>query len=280
MRPTIAHVHLGTTRLPDKYVFMALLRPSVTLFALAFVASCQRNPAPASTVPASPPAAEAKVAPATVGLPPKADSTARKASSARPPAITILATEPMVLPRGSDVAPTYSPEDELARMHPVDGYRVELVASEPLVQDPIAVDFDADGRMYVVEMRGFMPNVKGTDEDRPVGRIVVVEDTNHDGVMDRATVFLDSLVMPRAIKVTEHGVLVAAPPNLWLVRDTTGDLQADTRQLIRNDYGNPRSNPEHQANGLLWGIDNWIHNANYPGEFRIGTDGKIIFRKT
>ncbi len=178
------------------------------------------------------------------------------------------------------VAPVYSPEEERARFHAVDGYRLELVASEPLVQDPIAIDFDADGRMYVVEMRGFMPNLQGTGEDRPTGRIVVLEDTNHDGRMDKSTIFMDSLVLPRAVKVLEHGVLVAAPPNLWLARDTTGDLRADTRQLIRTDYGNPKGNPEHSANGLFWGIDNWIHNANYAGQLRMGADGHMIFRTT
>ena len=176
------------------------------------------------------------------------------------------------------VAPVHSPEDERARFHAVDGYRLELVASEPLVQDPIAIDFDADGRMYVVEMRGYMPNLQGTGEDRPTGRIVVLEDTDHDGRMDKSTIFMDSLVLPRAVKVLEHGVLVGAPPNLWLARDTTGDLRADTRELIRNDYGNPKGNPEHSANGLFWGIDNWIHSANYAGQLRVGADGHVIFR--
>jgi mono/diheme cytochrome c family protein len=161
----------------------------------------------------------------------------------------------------------------------VPGYHLELVAAEPLVQDPVAVDFDPDGRMYVVEMRGFMPNLAGTGEDQPVGRVVVLEDTDGDGRMDKSTVFMDSLVLPRAIKVLEHGVLIAAPPSLWLVHDTNGDLKADTKELIRNDYGG-RGNPEHLPNGLMWGIDNWIHNANYGGQFRVGDDGKITYRKT
>jgi mono/diheme cytochrome c family protein len=93
-------------------------------------------------------------------------------------------------------------------------------------------------------------------------------------------VFLDSLVLPRAIKVLEHGVLVAETPNLWLVHDSNGDLHADSRELVRSDYGTKQSNPEHNANGLFWGIDNWIHNANYGGEFKLAADGKIVFRKT
>jgi putative membrane-bound dehydrogenase-like protein len=177
------------------------------------------------------------------------------------------------------VTPVHTAEAEQKLFHMVPGYHLELVASEPLVQDPVAVDFDADGRMYVVEMRAFMPNLQGTGEDRPIGRVVVLEDTDGDGRMDKSTVFMDSLVLPRAVKVLEHGVLIAAPPNLWLVRDTTGDLRADTKELIRKDYGGA-GNPEHLPNGLMWGIDNWIHNANYPGQFRLGDDGKLIYRKT
>ena len=182
--------------------------------------------------------------------------------------------------QGSDVTPVHTAEAEQALFKTAEGYRLELVAAEPLVQDPVAIDFDADGRMYVAEMRGFMPNLQGTGEDRPVGRIVVLEDTDDDGRMDKKTVFLDSLVLPRSIKVLEHGVLVAETPNVWLVHDTNGDLKADSKELVRSDYGTKQSNPEHNANGFVWGIDNWIHNANYGGEFRLGADGKFVFRKT
>jgi glucose/arabinose dehydrogenase len=181
---------------------------------------------------------------------------------------------------GSAVTPVYTAEQELARFTTQPGYRVELVAAEPLVQDPVAIDFDPDGRIWVVEMRAFMPNLQGTGEDRPVGRIVVLDDTNDDGRMDRKTVFMDSLVLPRAVKVLSQGVLVAEVPNLWLVRDTNGDGRADSKELVRDDYGTKQSNPEHNANGLLWGIDNWIHNANYAGEFRLGADGKLVYRRT
>lgn len=183
-------------------------------------------------------------------------------------------------PEVTTVAHVHSIEDALASFRLPEGYRVEVVAYEPMVQDPVAIDFDADGRMYVVEMRGYMPDISGENEDRRNGRIVVLEDTNWDGLMDRRTVFMDSLVLPRAVKVLEHGVLVAATPYLWLARDLDGDLRADSIELIRDDYGSTRSNPEHNANGLLWGIDNWIKNANYAGEFRLRPDGTFEFRKT
>lgn len=177
----------------------------------------------------------------------------------------------------SGVAPVLQPAAALASFRLPEGYRVEMVAAEPLVQDPVAIDFDAEGRMYVAEMRGYMPNLAGEGEDRRIGRIVVLEDVDDDGTMDRKTVFMDSLVLPRSVKVLSNGVLVAATPNLWLARDTNGDLTADTVVLLRDDYGNPQSNPEHNANGLLWGMDNWIHSANFAGQFRL-QGGEFLFR--
>ena len=66
----------------------------------------------------------------------------------------------------------------------------------------------------------------------PINRVVVLEDTDGDGVMDKRTVFADKLVLPRALKVLDHGVLVGEPPNLWLMKDTNGDLKADTKELV------------------------------------------------
>ncbi len=147
------------------------------------------------------------------------------------------------------------------------GFRIELVASEPLVEDPVAVAFDPDGRIWVVEMRGFMPDVDGKGEDQPVGRIVVLEDTDGDGKMDKRTVFADGLVMPRALCLVRDGLLVAEPPMLWFMRDTDGDGKADEKTAVAKDYGN-RMNPEHNANGLMSALDNWIYSANFTARFR------------
>ena len=74
--------------------------------------------------------------------------------------------------------------------------------------------------------------------------------------MDKKTVFADKLSMPRALKVLDHGVLVGEPPNLWLMKDTDGDLKADTKELVVNTYGNPNGGIEHNANSLFWAMDN------------------------
>ena len=171
-------------------------------------------------------------------------------------------------PAPATVAPPLSPADALKTFHLPPGYRLELVASEPLVADPVWMDMDPDGRLWVVEMRGYMPNVDGKGEDAPVGQVVVLEDTDDDGRADKRTVFLDGLVQPRTVKVLDHGVLVIAPPQLILARDTDGDLKADTREVLRSDVGVKGGNPEHSPNSLLWALDNWLYTSEYATDFR------------
>ena len=88
--------------------------------------------------------------------------------------------------------------DALKTFYMPPGYRVELVASEPLVQEPVAIDWDLEGRLWVVEMPGFMADITGSNEHEPIGRVVVLEDTNGDGRMDKRTVFADGLVLARS----------------------------------------------------------------------------------
>ena len=159
----------------------------------------------------------------------------------------------------SKVAPVLSPADALKTFSMPPGYRLELVASEPLIQDPILIDWDPAGRLWAVELPGYMRDIKASGEHEPIGRIVVLEDTNGDGAMDRRTVFADGLIQPLAMKVLEQGVLVGEPPNIWLMRDTDGDLRSDRKDLVTAGYGRRETNVEVNANALLWGLDNRIH---------------------
>lgn len=161
----------------------------------------------------------------------------------------------------SNESPALSAEDELKTFYMPPGYRVELVASEPLVQEPVALDWDLQGRLWVVEMPGFMQDITGSTENDPIGRVVVLEDTDHDGRMDKRTVFADGLVLGRSLKILDRGVLVAEPPNVWLMRDTDGDLKADTKELVTNRYGRRGIDPQENANGFAWGLDNVMHTA-------------------
>ena len=154
------------------------------------------------------------------------------------------------------------------------GFELELFAAEPMVVDPVAMAWDADGRAWVVEMRGYMPDVAGTNETKlKVGKIVVLEDTNNDGKADKKTDFLTELVMPRAIAMVEGGVLVSEPPALWYCQDTDGDLKCDKKTKVGN-YA--RQGPvEHTDNGLLPALDNWMYNAKSSKRF-IFRDGSLI----
>ena len=165
-----------------------------------------------------------------------------------------------------------APEDAMATLRVAPGFRVELVAAEPLVEDPVAIAWDERGLLYVVEMRGFMPTVDGEGEQAPVGRIVVLEDTDHDGAMDRSGIYLEGLVNPRAIAAVSGGILVGEPPNLWLCKseaEAGGLPRCASRERVL-DYGDPDPDLlEHTENGLLWALDNWIYNAKSDRRFRL-----------
>ena len=158
-----------------------------------------------------------------------------------------------------------------------DSFEIQAAAAEPLIQAPVAMDFDNRGRMWVVEMRGFMPNIAGTGEDVPNGRISIVDGFDKQGRAQHARVFLDSLVLPRAIALVYGGVLYAAPPNLWFV-----EIQNDKpgkRVLVDSLYADAYSNPENQANGLMMDIDNWIYSAYSTTRYQ-RKDGKWIHEPT
>jgi mono/diheme cytochrome c family protein/glucose/arabinose dehydrogenase len=160
-----------------------------------------------------------------------------------------------------DDSPPLSPEAALKSFYMPPGYRVELVAREPLIQDPVAIDWDTEGRLWAVEMPGFMADVTAANERDPIGRVVVLEDTDADGAMDKRTVFADRLVLARSLKVLEQGVLVAEPPNIWLMLDRDGDLRMDGKELVSDQFGRLETDPENNANGFHWALDNWMHTA-------------------
>jgi glucose/arabinose dehydrogenase len=119
-------------------------------------------------------------------------------------------------------APVLRPRAALAAIEVQPGFTVQLACREPMVQAPVAAQFDEDGRLWVVEMRTYMPDVNATGELEPGNRIVVLEDLDGDGVMDRSTTFLDGLVLPRAVAPCFGGALVIEPPDLYFCKDTDG----------------------------------------------------------
>ncbi len=181
--------------------------------------------------------------------------------------------ESLVIPE----APALSPEQELATFTLAEeSFTITLAAAEPMVVAPVSAVFDEDGRLWVVEMQSYMPDVDGHDELVPTSRIVVLEDTDNDGVFDKATTFLDELILPRSVLPCYGGALVLAPPNLLFARDTDGDGKADETRVLLDGFGG-LDNPEHAGNGLLYGLDNWIKFSQHNIEVRF--DGETIISR-
>jgi mono/diheme cytochrome c family protein/glucose/arabinose dehydrogenase len=171
-------------------------------------------------------------------------------------------------------SPEKTPEQERATFQLAPGLKIELVASEPMVQDPVVITFDPDGRLWIVEMRGFMPDIDGKGENQRVGRISILEDADGDGRMDASKIYIDSLIMPRAVSLVPGGALIVEDMSLWLTQDLNGDDKADIKTLIDSAYaGNP--SPEHSGNGLWRNMDNWYYNAKSVFRYRL-RDGHWI----
>ena len=150
------------------------------------------------------------------------------------------------------------------------GFHISAVAAEPLLTSPVAIEFDEKGRIWAVEMTGYMRDIDGSDEKEPDGKISILEDTDGDGVMDNKKVFLDELVLPRAIELINGGLLYTEPPNLWWV--PIENDQPGKRVLVDSMYANG-GNVEHAPNGLLYNLDNWIYSAKCDRRYRF-RDGK------
>lgn len=177
--------------------------------------------------------------------------------------------------------PPLHPDQALQTFQLEDGFRIELVAHEPMVVDPIAMDIDADGRLWVIDMPTYMPVhdkdalETSTLERAPEARVVVLEDTDNDGKMDVHRVFYDGLILPRAIKVLRDGILVGEPPNVVFISDKDGDGKGDTKEVVYSNFGDETDPNIHSfPGGLMWGMDNWLHSSNNNVESIRKIDGE------
>lgn len=163
-------------------------------------------------------------------------------------------------------------------IHLPEGYHLELVASEPMIKEPVAIAWDGNARMYVAEMLTYMQDADATGEQEPRSRISLLEDTDNDGKMDKSTVFIDNLLLPRMLQCINGELLVNETNtiDIWSYRDTNGDGKADTKKIVyKNDqYSANGANMEHQRSGLDWNLDNWMYITYDPVRFRY-TNGTI-----
>jgi putative membrane-bound dehydrogenase-like protein len=163
-----------------------------------------------------------------------------------------------------------TPEESLATIQLSPGLKAELVAAEPLIQDPVAFEWDVQGRLWVVQMGGY-PNGATDADGKPAsgGEVRVLEDVDNDGKYDKATVFLDGLNFPTGIHRWRNGVIVTDAPTIFYAEDTDGDLKADVRKTLYDGFA--EGNQQHRVNGLRYGLDNWLYVANGDsgGEVRV-----------
>ncbi|RYD35910.1 MAG: c-type cytochrome [Verrucomicrobiaceae bacterium] len=175
--------------------------------------------------------------------------------------------------------PVLSPAESLKAIRLQPGFRMECVASEPLIDSPIAMSWDTKGRLFVVEMRDYMNDVNGGGEDQPTGRVKRLEDADGDGMMDKATVFADRLLMPRSVTAFRDGAIIAEPPNLIFFHDADDDGVAESREVIAGDFGTKGGQPEHMANSLTYCQDNWLWAAGHGRRLR-WRDGAFMSEST
>ncbi|MSU20544.1 MAG: c-type cytochrome [Pedosphaera sp.] len=170
----------------------------------------------------------------------------------------LLPKEFLVDPKKAEFPLAKTPEESLASIRTKPELTVELVASEPFVTDPVAIDFGADGKLWVVEMRDFPMGMDGNW--KPGGRVKVLEDVDGDGTYDKATIFLEGLPFPTGVTAWKKGVLVCAAPDILYAEDTNGDGKADVVKKLFTGFAT--ENYQARVNSLSLGLDNWIYGAN------------------
>jgi mono/diheme cytochrome c family protein/glucose/arabinose dehydrogenase len=173
-------------------------------------------------------------------------------------------------------APPLPPEEALKTFTIHEDFEISLVASDPQLENPLAIRFDGNGRMWVIEMRAYMPNEDGEGENEPIGRISIHEDGNGDGTFETSRVFLDNLVLPRSLAFYKNGILYGGHEKLYFVENVEG--KAGEMTVIDEAY-TQNGNVEHRSNGLLRGLDNWIYNVKSDMRYR-EVDGKWVKERT
>ena len=150
--------------------------------------------------------------------------------------------------------PPVEPDHALDTFTVQPGYHLEIVAAEPLVSDPVAAAFDENGRLYVVEMRGY-----SEQPDEQLSRVRLLTDTDGDGRFDASSIFVDKLSWPTAITCYDGGVFIGDAPDILYCKDTDGDGRADERKTVFTGFS--KANVQGLLNSFCWGLDNRIHGA-------------------
>ncbi|HRH94396.1 MAG TPA: c-type cytochrome [Prosthecobacter sp.] len=160
-------------------------------------------------------------------------------------------------------SPPLSPEESAKKWHVREGYRIELVAAEPVVLDPVAFDWDEQGRLWVIEMADYPLGMDGNG--KAGGRVVRLEDTDHDGRYDKRHVIVSDLSYPTGILTWREGVIVTAAPDIFFISPD------GTKKVLYTGFST--GNQQLRVNGLRWGMDGWVYCAAgaHHGGYNKGT---------
>jgi hypothetical protein len=217
--------------------------------ALASLPSAQGQAQPAAQTPSGTPPAGQTAGARGRGVPgaPALDDPANANAdfSPRPPVVAL------------------APEEQARRFWLPPGFRLEPVLSDPIIEDPGQIAFDGNGRMFLVELRGYFQTPDGIDLTPPIGRISMHEDRDNDGVYEHHTVFIDKLVFPRFVTPLDNGTILTMETNadeVWKYTDTNGDGVADKKDLFTANFGRA-GNMEAQQASLFWAMDNWLYST-------------------
>ncbi|MCC6231569.1 MAG: neutral/alkaline non-lysosomal ceramidase N-terminal domain-containing protein, partial [Verrucomicrobiales bacterium] len=159
---------------------------------------------------------------------------------------------------GAGLPPPRTPAEGLRAFRLPPGLRIEAVATEPLVESPVAIDFGSDGRLWVCEMRDYPMGLDGAGS--PGGRIKVLTDRDGDGRYDEAKVVADELPFPTGLMAWRDGVLVGAAPDvLWIPEAAVPARGVSDPRVAKRLSGFATHNYQARVNGLRWGLDGWVH---------------------
>ncbi len=200
------------------------------------------------------------------------------------PAISIPEEADTTTPRwkGIDLSPAppvvpVSPAEELASFVLQPGYKMEAILTEPRIIEPAAIQFDGNGRMYVLELRTYMQDIDAGDELMPVSCISRWEDKDNDGIYETGGIFLDSLIFPRFVLPFGPNTILSMESNqdvVYQYTDTDGDGKADQKKFFADGMGRS-GNVEHQTSFLTWALDNWMYSTYNSSRIRWTPEGVI-----
>ncbi len=179
---------------------------------------------------------------------------------------------PVAAPTQLDKPTPTGADQALDTIHVRDGFEAQLVAAEPAVIDPVAIDWGPDGKLWVVEMADYPLGVDGNG--KPGGRVRFLEDTGGDGRYDKSTLFAGGLSFPTGVLAWGRGILVTAAPEIVYLEDSSGDGKADIRRVLYSGF--LEGNQQLRVNGLRWGLDNWVYCASGSHHAGYGKGNQIV----